>query len=165
VVSSSPNRTAESSPAAGVADFDALVKLCAGWLRVVLSPDGIAELRGLNYTRSPNDKWPKTYAGFFDHEHLDAMAAEALRRDKHCSGVYFMLNSVRRDLLARCANRAAEVPPKASVCATDGDIIGRTWLLVDADPVRPAGVSSTNEEKAWARAVVDAVRDHLAALG
>ena len=38
----------------------------------------------------------------------------------------------------------------------------RRWLLVDVDPVGPAGVSATDEEKDEARRVVGSVRDDLA---
>jgi len=57
--------------------------------------------------------------------------------------IYFTLNPVNPDLLARAANRL-----KYSVSTTtkDNDILSDRWLPIDIDPVRPKDVSSTDEE-------------------
>ncbi|MCZ7600820.1 MAG: hypothetical protein M5U09_28010 [Gammaproteobacteria bacterium] len=44
--------------------------------------------------------------------------------------------------------RPGSEPAQASLArngAADGDILARRWLLIDVDPVRPSGVSSTDE--------------------
>ena len=48
---------------------------------------------------------------------------------------------------------------------SDRDIIGYNWILIDADPVRPSGVSATDAEKELARTTAKAVYLHLKKLG
>jgi len=47
---------------------------------------------------------------------------------------------VKPDLLARASNR---VKAFAETTTSDSDILERRWMLVDCDPVRPAGISSS----------------------
>src|SRR5262249_46675466 len=47
----------------------------------------------------------------------------------------------------------------------DGDIVARRWLLLDADPRRPAGISSTDDQHEWALERVRRIRDELAIAG
>ena len=49
--------------------------------------------------------------------------------------------------------------------ATDKDVIRRRWFLIDADPVRPAKISSTDAEKAQSLGVVMKVHEHLRERG
>jgi hypothetical protein len=57
--------------------------------------------------------------------------------------VYLTLNPVNPALLARSANR---IKPYVRDTTTDRDIIRRNCLPIDFDPVRPAGISSTEQE-------------------
>src|SRR5437763_820528 len=77
--------------------------------------------------------------------------------------VYFTLNPLNRDLLARRCNRVDAADQGETAC--DADVLRRRWLLIDADPTRISGVSSTDEEKARAWDLIHKVRDHLGALG
>ena len=43
----------------------------------------------------------------------------------------------------------------------DGDVVRRRWLPIDADPVRPAGISATDAEHAAALARVDRIAEDL----
>ena len=58
-------------------------------------------------------------------------------------GVYATLNAVASDLLARAANRCRTW---AKHTTSDADVLARSWLPLDFDPVRPAGISSTDAE-------------------
>jgi hypothetical protein len=49
-------------------------------------------------------------------------------------------------LLARSHNRFTEA--KTDSTTPDKHILSRRWLLVDFDPVRPAEISASDEEKA-----------------
>jgi hypothetical protein len=106
-------------------------------------------------------------AGFYDGEHLDAMAAEAVRltSDPAFKGVYVTLNPLRAEVLGRAglANQVRGVGTGDSASAAD--VAARRWLLIDIDPKRPPGCSATDAEKAVARARAVRVRDHLAARG
>jgi len=83
-----------------------------------------------------------TESGYFTD--LRKMAEEAARITQYTNGVYFTPNPVNPDLLARCTNRT-EAYPKSTT--SNDDITNRQWLLIDCDPIRPADISSTNDEK------------------
>jgi len=60
-------------------------------------------------------------------------------------GIYFVANPVDPDLMARAANRLKAAGVKSAL-TSDGDVVCRRWLLVDLDPRRPSGISSTDDE-------------------
>lgn len=80
-------------------------------------------------------------AGYFDHPAHAATAISALQ--ERYQGIYFTPNPVSPDLAARSYNR---INAWAQLTTLDGDILSRNWLLVDIDPIRPAGISSTDEQ-------------------
>src|ERR1035437_7547212 len=90
---------------------------------------------------------PKTRAGvisgYFDS--FPAMAAAIAEADARyrAGGVYYVLNRTDRALLGRAYNRLKE---HAGYTTNDSNIRRRRWLPVDLDPVRPAGVSSSDDE-------------------
>ncbi len=133
----------------------------ASWLRLFVEPGQVVELRALKV----KGKWgrPQTVAGFFDADHLPQMAEEALRLEKNAQGVYFTLNPLNPDILARRCNRVDVAEQGDS--ASDSDVQAGRWLLVDADPVRTAKTSSTAEEKQLALDAVVAVHGHLRERG
>lgn len=117
---------------------------------VMFRPDDVVELR------VPKAGRHRTISGYFnDH----AALVEAIREmDGKGPGVYVTLNPVKPDLLARASNRAK---PFAETTTSDADILERRWMLVDCDPVRPAGISSSRPELQAALEVAEKVRDHL----
>jgi hypothetical protein len=140
-----------------VIDPDQLVK----WLKLFVWPGDVVELRALEVAGQYGR--PVTVAGYYDFDHLREMAQAALRLDTGAKGIYFTLNPVKTALLARRCNRV-EVAGSGGT-TSDGDILSRRWLPIDADPRRPAGVSSTAPEKTKAFDVILNVRTHLAGLG
>lgn len=94
----------------------------------------VVELRVLNTVKA-------TVAGYFDD--LDALAAAATKWNGKAPGVYWTLNPVNPDLLARGVNKLVEYAKHTS---SDNDIVKRRWLPIDFDPVRPPGISSTDAE-------------------
>ncbi|RPF41988.1 hypothetical protein EDD75_2209 [Thermodesulfitimonas autotrophica] len=78
------------------------------------------------------------------------------------SAVYVTLNPLDPALLARCAGRCQ---PWAKNTAGDADVVARQWLGLDFDPVRPAGVSSSDAEHEAALERARQVRDWLRGLG
>jgi hypothetical protein len=102
-----------------------------------------------------------TTVGYFDKDHLGEAARLATRID--ASGIYFTINPVKADLLARAANRL-QPRPKFSGTA-DGDIARRDWLFLDFDPVRASGISATDEEKLLAMQRAEECRQFLADRG
>lgn len=61
-------------------------------------------------------------------------------------GIYVTLNEVNPALLSRRANRIKGRLSKKDSTTADSDIVSRRWFPIDIDPVRPSGVSSTDEE-------------------
>lgn len=108
-------------------------------LSVFLQPGQVTELRALDASQPP-DRWVSTWSGYFDDPQRLADAVLPLT----ARGVYFVPNEINPDLLARAANRARAV--KKDPTTADADIIRRRWLLVDCDPIRAAGISSSAVE-------------------
>jgi hypothetical protein len=101
-----------------------------------------------------------TIAGYFDD--AERLADTVLAIDGTVPGVYLTLNPCDPALLARAANRLQE---HAQVTTSDADIVRRRWLLIDFDPVRPAGISSTNREHGRAIAAACGAWDDLRGAG
>jgi hypothetical protein len=116
---------------------------------------------------------PATEAGFFEITSQNGRTAfcrevqrlVALPPEQSAEGVYVTINPVNPALLARANNRLKVLKDKKPVSATDKDIIGRRWLPIDIDPVRPSGISATETEKATARNFIDGVRKDLRGRG
>ncbi|HRF64181.1 MAG TPA: hypothetical protein PK708_15055, partial [Candidatus Competibacter sp.] len=102
----------------------------------ILAPAGVFEIRAPK-TRQ-NSRYEATTAGYFDNPD-DAVKAVAKLAGR-APGIYITLNPVDPALLARSANR---LDPRAKHTTNDAEIIARYWLLLDFDPVRPAGISSS----------------------
>lgn len=127
----------------------------------VIEPGQVTELRVFGAT-SPRGRTNVTVVGYFDD--LDLLTEAATRAAPTAPAVYIIPNPVNPALLARAANRAKECGPK-DPATSDSDIIARHWLLIDADPVRPSGISSSDSEHEAAIALVWKIRDYLTSLG
>ena len=101
-------------------------------------------------------------SGYFDYEHISAVP-KALKRLLSFRGVYVTVNPVNPDLLARAVNRLR--PAGRNPTTADTDIVRRRWLLIDCDPRRASGVSSSNSEHESALAKAREIRDGLSSLG
>jgi hypothetical protein len=152
-----PRAEPAAAPAATLAD---LVDRVVEQLRILIEPGQVVELRALDVR---NNNRPHVESGFFDTDHLKEMALAALQLGRSAKGVYFTLNPLNPDLLARRCNRVAWA--NEGELAKDKDVLRRRWLLVDADPVRDPYVSATDAEKALALETVTSVRDYLRGTG
>ena len=83
----------------------------------------------------------KIHAGYFND--FEKLTTEAAQVSGQADGVYVVLNQINPDLLARSQNRITISPKNLT---QDKDIIRRRWLPIDIDPIRPAGISSTDAE-------------------
>lgn len=129
------------------------------WLSHLIASDQVFEIRGIGQRK---------YSGFFDHDHLKDAAYQALsltdQKDSSgqwaCQGVYWTINPLDPSIISRRSNRLAAVGKDFQV-ARDCDVIRRRWLLVDCDPVRTAGVSSSIDELTASFDMICDVREHL----
>jgi len=117
----------------------------------------VAEVRALG-------KWGTASGYFNDYEKL-AGAVQVLENKGEYAGIYVSLNPVNPDLLARRANRIETRLSKSDSTSGDVDIISRRWLPIDIDPVRPSGVSSSDEEHKAAICKAVHIADYLLDLG
>lgn len=62
--------------------------------------------------------------------------------------VYFIINAIKDDCYGRVQRERLVSNAKTT---SDSEIIGRKWLMVDLDPKRTAGISSSDEELELAR--------------
>ncbi len=121
-------------------------------------PDVCAELRALG-NRELGIRHSAVSGYFSDPA---TMAAAAAQWSGVTEAVYFVLNPIPCRLLWRSANRIRRF---ARHTTRDEEVSRRRWLLVDFDPMRPAGLSSTDSEHEAALERAAAVRDHLATRG
>ncbi len=76
--------------------------------------------------------------------------------------IFFTLNTVMPDVVSRSVNHFKEW---AKNTTTDREIVRRDWILIDLDPDRPAGVSSTNEELSHAKMLAEKLIEFLTEQG
>lgn len=106
---------------------------------------------------------PKTKAGTLSGYFNDtAKAALAIAREngRH-QGIYVTVNPVKPSLLARMEN----VIDISQTTTTDAEIDRRRWFLLDFDPVRPTGISSTDGEVDAAKDTAERTAEWLTSLG
>lgn len=128
------------------------------FLSLLARPGDVFELRGLARVNGQQH----VTTGFFDDiEQLVLTAADRSGRD---DGVYLTINPVNPALLARAPKNKVRRAGSGDT-TSDRDVARRRSILVDVDPIRPTGISSTNEEHAAALALARRIRDELAARG
>jgi hypothetical protein len=129
------------------------------WAEVLLADGAVAELRALNVPQGRGRT--ATVRGYFND--VDKfVAAAALLDEQGASGVYVTLNPVLPALLARACNK---VVAYAKNTTSDDQVLRRRFVLIDCDPVRPSGISASDEEKARARDVAERIQAFLAERG
>ena len=136
-----------------------LNKQVAGWMSLFVEDGQVVELRALNVEQSQGFK--RTWCGYYTGNKLDRMASDAMELTGDAEGVYFMLNPVNPDLLARCANRVEATNESTK----DPDIVSRRFLLLDVDPKRKSRISSSDQEKQEAWDLIRNVHQYLKEQG
>jgi P4 family phage/plasmid primase-like protien len=125
-------------------------------IRILFESEQVVEVR------APKAGKCGTISGYYsDHTKLVQKLEEL---SGNVGAVYYTLNPVNPALLARAHNRAKSFAKDTTNDAQD-NIVKRNWLLVDCDPVRPADISATNEEKMAAKRLVPQIKEYLEAAG
>ena len=94
----------------------------------------------------------KTASGYY--KNIENLVRDVERMDAEDKfQIYFTLNCIEESCYSR--EQCEKVVWKPKNTTTDNDIKGRYWILIDLDPKRPSGTSSSNEEyeKAHIKAV------------
>jgi hypothetical protein len=121
-------------------------------------PGDVYELRGLVKVQGQQH----VNTGYFDD--LTALAAAAVERSGKDDGVYVTINPVNPALLARAPKNRVRRAGNGDT-TSDRDVRTRRSILVDIDPVRPTGISSTQDEHVAAIAMAERIRSDLRELG
>ena len=113
----------------------------------IFKPDGVIEVRSMD---------GYTFSGYFkDRQRL---VSELAKRDDKTW--YFVMNDINDACYSR--EQSERILSKKGLKTTgDKEIEVIRWILIDADPERPAGVSSTDEEKAKSKETIKRVYKYL----
>jgi hypothetical protein len=124
-------------------------------------PGNVVEVRvPIAYT---NPEFTKVISGYFNNsESFESAIMEFPTKYRYDGGIYATLNEVNPDLFARSANK---FKLKGVISTKAEDIIRLRWILVDLDPVRPTGISSTEEEHNAAIELARIIKKDLIAKG
>ena len=136
-------------------------KVIESAIRTLATPGQVTEVRAFDAVLkgAPSHERrrpPKITFGYFNDP--AALAAE-VGKIETAKAIYFTPNPVNPAILARAVNKL-KVAGKNDT-TSDPDIERRRFLLVDADPKRPSGVSSTDDEH---EAAIQRMRDVYAYL-
>lgn len=126
-------------------------------LQTLFSPGDVVELRAFG-----NNGRKQVSAGYFDSNHWHLLSEHATALSLKGAAVYITLNPVEPQLMSRYSNR---VEPYATATTTDKQILRRRLLLIDLDPVRPSGTSSTALQLSAARRKALDINGYLLRLG
>ena len=95
-----------------------------------------------------------TVSGYFDDHASFCQAVKAIPPTCH-DGIYFTVQVIDPRLLARAYNRLKP----SDLTTSDLNVHFYRWLLIDIDPVRPAGISSSDVELRMALELRDLVAE------
>ena len=113
-----------------------MIKTC----KALFQRDQVAELRILELKGSK--AFTFNAAGWFND--WSSLADFVIKYEKqHPLGFYVTINPLHSGCIARTHNQVVERQKNTS---SDRDVIGRNWFPIDIDPVRPSGISSSQEE-------------------
>jgi hypothetical protein len=99
-------------------------------------------------------KWPES--GYFDDHALFCEAVQQASKKQH-DGIYFTIQVIDPRLLGRAFNRIKQ----SKLTTSDRDVLFYRWLPIDLDPVRPAGISSSDAELQAALELREIIADHV----
>ena len=121
-------------------------------LTLLHEPDEIIEIRSID---------PKPVISGYFRADSPAIAREIARYPNRT--FYQTMNRVKPACYARGQHERLVERPQ--VTTSDNDITGYQWILIDADPVRPSGISASDEEKEAARKVAGRTMKKLMSMG
>lgn len=122
------------------------------WIQLLHESNDIIEIRSID---------PKPVISGYFRADSPAIIAEISKYPRRT--FYQTMNCVKPACYAREQHEQLIERPKETT--SDNDISGYQWILVDADPVRPSGVSASKDEKEQARRVAGMAMKKLMAMG
>lgn len=122
------------------------------WLSLLHEPDEIVEIRSID---------PKPVVSGYFKADSPAIAKELAKYPNRT--FYQTMNRVKSACYSRGQHERLIERPKETT--SDNDIAGYQWILIDADPVRPSGISASKDEKEAARRVAGMAMKKLMGMG
>lgn len=141
--------------------MDDVARKVADWLPLFFAPDDVLEVRFLGVERPG-----RTHAGWIRADQIAAVAGSIAALARISDGTYFTPQRLDPAVMGRGKpGHFGTVHRDGAKCrpelTADADVVARRFLIVDVDPVRPAGVCATDAEKEAARDVAASVRSYL----
>lgn len=133
-------------------NYEEFKKECTKAMEVLGIYDRALEMRMIKTKKG-------TISGYYENK--EKLLRDTFRYDG-VNNIFFTLNVFSEDLLARGKDKLIEY---ASHTTSDSEITRRELLLIDVDPKRPAGVSSTDEELQSSKIVLMDVVNFLTSEG
>jgi len=100
--------------------------------------------------------WTKgTVSGYFDDHEEFGQQVKMANVSNH-DGIYFTLQVIDPRLIGRAFNRLKP----SQLTTSDLNVIAYRWLPIDIDPVRPAGISSSDSELSETIKLRDEIAKH-----
>lgn len=121
-------------------------------LSLLHEPDEIIEIRSID---------PKPVISGYFRADSPAIVREISRYPNRT--FYQTMNRVKPACYARGQHERLVERPQ--ITTSDNDIAGYQWILIDADPVRPSGISASDAEKESARRVAGVTMKKLMSMG
>lgn len=103
----------------------------------------------------------KMLSGYFTD--ADTLIKELKKQNTNEGNVYFTLATINDACYSRSQRNKFEFNAKTTT--SDNDVIGYDWLMVDLDPIRPAGTSSSDEQIQEAKNVANDIYFFMKNLG
>lgn len=123
----------------------------------IIKADSVTKVFEVRIIRN-NRKQP--IIGYF--KDTDVLIEQLKRQDLKDTNIYLMLNEINAECYGRIARDEFKVADHGT---KDNEIIGRWWVLIDLDPKRPEGTSSSDEKMKLAGKKAKVVMDFLAKQG
>ena len=101
-----------------------------------------------------------TISGYFTDASI--LMEQFKKVDLRNANVFYTLNEIDKACYAR---EQHDIFRQVKVTTSDGDITAYKWLLIDLDPVRKSGISSTDEEFKMAYERGEQITKHLRDIG
>lgn len=123
-------------------------------IKVLQEPGGVFEVRAIGTAKKD------ILSGYF--RDADTLIEKFDTIDMRNRNVYVTLQQVKGECFARTQSERFLKSPQTS---SDTEIVRYRWLFVDLDPVRSAGISSSDKELGYAQKMASKVHDYLAEIG
>ena len=122
----------------------------------VMQGNSLFEIRALK--KNPK----RTLSGYFRDVDTAVNALMSNNLDLRGFNVYMSLNEIRPECYDRSQRDHIMIP---EVTTNDDVIIGYNWLFIDLDPVRPADLSSTDEQISKSKTKARKILAYLKSIG